>query len=71
MRLRAEGPGWDLSYLREKGRRVPDSVHIDDCRMAGKNTGPLTRDEARQILSEGSAAPCAICRPDSDLGLLD
>ncbi|MFI8769404.1 DUF6233 domain-containing protein [Streptomyces sp. NPDC053792] len=69
VRQRAEGPGWVLSYLRERGRRAPDSVHIGDCRMAGKNTDPLTRDEARRALAEGMRA-CAICRPDSDLGIL-
>ncbi|MFJ2058187.1 DUF6233 domain-containing protein [Streptomyces sp. NPDC087908] len=29
----------------------------------------LTRDEARRALGEGMRA-CAICRPDSDLGIL-
>ncbi|MER5966797.1 DUF6233 domain-containing protein [Streptomyces sp. NPDC002057] len=71
VRQRREEPGWVLAYLREQGRRVPDSVHIDDCRMAGKNIGPLTREEARQILHAGQVQACAICRPDSDLGLID
>lgn len=36
---------------------MPDSVHIDDCNMASKNTGPLTRDQARQLLSESKRGP--------------
>ncbi|MEU4066489.1 DUF6233 domain-containing protein [Streptomyces wedmorensis] len=49
---------------------VPDSVHLGDCRMAGKNADPLGRDEGRQALSTGRVRACAICRPFT-LGLLD
>ncbi|MEU6882464.1 DUF6233 domain-containing protein [Streptomyces sp. NPDC046712] len=71
LRLLPEGPGWVLSYLRERGRPVADSIHIGDCRLAGKNTRPLGRDEARQALTAGGIRACEICRPDSDLGILD
>ncbi|MEU1232164.1 DUF6233 domain-containing protein [Streptomyces sp. NPDC005828] len=50
-----KGPGRVLSYMRERGRRVPDGVHIGDCRMAGKNIDPLTRDEARRALRRPGA----------------
>lgn len=71
VRLLPEGPGWVLSYLRERGRPVADSIHIGDCRLAGQNARPLGRDEARQALTAGGIRACEICRPDSDLGILD
>ncbi len=66
-----EGPGWVLSFLREGGRPVPDSVHIGDCRLAARHRKPLSRDEARRALTDGGIRACEICRPDSELGILD
>nr|WP_150501268.1 hypothetical protein [Streptomyces venezuelae] len=40
VRQRAERPGWVLSYLREGGRPVADSVHIDGCRPAARHQKP-------------------------------
>ncbi|MET9438994.1 DUF6233 domain-containing protein [Streptomyces sp. NPDC006551] len=71
VRVLPEGPGWVLAYLRVGGRPVADSIHIGDCRMAGKITKPLSRDEARHALTAGGIRACDICRPDSDLGILD
>lgn len=64
-------PGWVLAHLREHGSPVPAAVHTDDCRLSGPHTKPLTRDEARRALTEGGLPACEICRPDSDLGILD
>ncbi|WP_405861246.1 hypothetical protein OG361_38615 [Streptomyces sp. NBC_00090] len=33
-----EGPALILSYLREGGRAVADSIHLGGCRMAAKHT---------------------------------
>ncbi|MGW8768259.1 DUF6233 domain-containing protein [Streptomyces sp. NPDC055815] len=71
VRVGPADPGWVLAYLRERGHRVPAAVHIGDCRLAGKNTSPLTRGEARRALAEAGLPACEVCRPDSDLGLLD
>lgn len=66
-----DGPSWVLSYLRERGQPVADSVHVGDCRMASHHTRPLSREQAlRAITSEGIRA-CEICRPDSGLGVLE
>ncbi|MFD7978777.1 DUF6233 domain-containing protein [Streptomyces sp. NPDC059071] len=69
VRVLPEGPGWVLSYLRERGRRIPDGIHIGDCALAGPNKDPISRDEARRALTEGAIRPCAVCRPETDLGI--
>ncbi|APE26745.1 DUF6233 domain-containing protein [Streptomyces venezuelae] len=73
VRQRAERPGWVLSYLREGGRPVADSVHIDGCRLAASHQKPLTCEEARRALADGRVRACEICRPDSEheLGILE
>ncbi|MFI8967000.1 DUF6233 domain-containing protein [Streptomyces sp. NPDC053493] len=70
VRVLPEGPGWVISYLRERGRRVPAAVHIGDCAMAGKNTDRISQDEARRLLAEGITRGCEICRPETELGIL-
>ncbi|MFJ9808965.1 DUF6233 domain-containing protein [Streptomyces sp. NPDC101158] len=52
-RLRREPPAFVLSYLREGGRPVPDSVHAGDCRMTSRNTKPVGAAEARRLLADG------------------
>ncbi|MFF2306040.1 DUF6233 domain-containing protein [Streptomyces sp. NPDC058128] len=71
VRPRPEGPGWGLSFLREGGRPVADSIHIGDCPMTAPHRRPLSREEARQALTAGGIRACDICRPDSELGILD
>ncbi|MFB7831991.1 DUF6233 domain-containing protein [Streptomyces sp. NPDC056056] len=66
-----EGPTWILSYLRAGARPVADSVHIGDCVMASHHTKPLSREQAREALTAGGIRACEICRPDSELGILD
>ncbi|MFF2573562.1 DUF6233 domain-containing protein [Streptomyces sp. NPDC058084] len=70
-RPRREPAAWVLSYLREGGRPVPDSVHAGDCRMTSRNTRPLTAPEARRLLAGGHVEACAVCRADSELGILE
>ncbi|MCX5231427.1 DUF6233 domain-containing protein [Streptomyces sp. NBC_00233] len=57
-----ESPGWVLSFLRECGRPVADSVHIGDCRLAARHR-TLSRHEARRALTDGGIRACEICRP--------
>ncbi|MFE5941543.1 DUF6233 domain-containing protein [Streptomyces sp. NPDC056480] len=39
--------------------------------MAAPHRRPLSRDDARQALTDGGIRACEICRPDSELGILD
>ncbi|MER6098325.1 DUF6233 domain-containing protein [Streptomyces sp. NPDC001728] len=50
---------------------VADSVHRGDCRLASHHTEPLTREQARQAITSGGIPACGICRPDSELGVLE
>ncbi|MET9953495.1 DUF6233 domain-containing protein [Streptomyces sp. NPDC006339] len=71
IRARREPPEWVLSYLRQGGRPVPDSVHRGDCHMVSGHTQPLTRKQALDALTDGRVHACAICRAGPDLGVLD
>ncbi|MFJ6578356.1 DUF6233 domain-containing protein [Streptomyces sp. NPDC091368] len=71
VRARLDGPPYVLSYLRERGQPVVDSVHLGDCRQTSHHTRPLTREQALQALTAGGIRACEICRPDSELGILD
>jgi hypothetical protein len=71
VRARREPPQWVLSYLRQGGRPVPDSVHRGDCHMVSGHTRPLTREQALHALTDGRIRACAICRADTELGLLE
>ncbi|MFH8577095.1 DUF6233 domain-containing protein [Streptomyces zaomyceticus] len=66
-----DGPTLVVSYLREGGQPVMDSVHLGDCRMASKHVRPLTDEQARRALAVDGIRACEICRPDAELGILD
>lgn len=70
-RPRPTSPAWVLSYLREHGKPVADSVHLGDCSLASRHTKPLTREQALQAITAGGIRACEICRPDSELGVLE
>ncbi|MEK9523988.1 DUF6233 domain-containing protein [Streptomyces venezuelae] len=65
------GPAFVLSYLRVGGKATADSVHLGDCRMVSHHTKPLDEQQARQAITAGGLRACEICRPDSELGVLD
>ncbi|MFG2776158.1 DUF6233 domain-containing protein, partial [Streptomyces sp. NPDC048350] len=71
VRTLPEGPGWVMSYLRVGGHPVADSVHIGDCSLAGPQKRPLGREQAREAMTGGGIRACEVCRPDSELGILD
>ncbi|MFF5924266.1 DUF6233 domain-containing protein [Streptomyces flavochromogenes] len=52
-----------MSFLREGGRPVADSIHIGDCSLAARHRKPLSREEARRALTDGGMRACEICRP--------
>jgi len=66
-----DGPAYVLSYLRAGGKATADSVHLGDCRMASHHTKPLDEAQARQAITSGGLRACEICRPDSELGVLE
>nr|PPQ62277.1 hypothetical protein C5F59_10855 [Streptomyces sp. QL37] len=64
-----EPPAWIVEQGIGVGRRVV-AVHQGWCRMSGKRTSPITRDEALRLLAEDPERACQQCRPDTDLGVL-
>ncbi|MFG2645897.1 DUF6233 domain-containing protein [Streptomyces sp. NPDC048370] len=60
-----------MSYLRVGGRPVANSVHIGDCALAGPQKRPLGQEQAREALTDGGIRACEMCRPDTELGILD
>lgn len=71
VRALPDAPAYVLSYLRKRGQPVADSVHLGDCRQVSHHTRPLTREQALQAITSGGIRACEICRPDSELGVLD
>ncbi|MFJ9808963.1 DUF6233 domain-containing protein [Streptomyces sp. NPDC101158] len=67
--LRSRGGRGVLPW--DGGRPVPDSVHAGDCRMTSRNTKPVGATEARRLLADGHVSACAVCRADSELGVID
>ncbi|MFE2832136.1 DUF6233 domain-containing protein [Streptomyces mirabilis] len=62
----------DPDWLIEQGLsgRAAVYVHVGGCRMAGKRSRGVERDQALRALAEGVDA-CTHCRPDSELGFLE
>jgi len=65
---RSPEPDW----LIEQGLtgRAAVYVHVGGCRMAGKRSKGVARDQALRSLAEGVDA-CTHCRPDAKLGYLE
>ncbi|MFL4491598.1 DUF6233 domain-containing protein [Streptomyces sp. VTCC 41912] len=61
-------PEWVLQ-LSIGGEGQPIAVHVGGCRTAGRRARPISREEAMRALAEG-VDPCALCRPDTELGIL-
>ncbi|MFJ4837148.1 DUF6233 domain-containing protein [Streptomyces sp. NPDC088746] len=62
-------PDWIVEQGIGVGRRIV-AVHQGWCRMSGKRTSPITRDEALRLLAADSGMACQQCRPDTELGVL-
>ncbi|WP_044378706.1 DUF6233 domain-containing protein [Streptomyces noursei] len=61
-------PDWVLQL--DVGRDArPVVVHVGACNLAGRRARPISREQASRALTEGLEA-CAICRPDTELGIL-
>lgn len=50
--------------------RAAVKVHVGTCALAGKGAAGVSADAARRALAEHVAA-CSVCRPDTELGVLD
>ncbi|MET9959425.1 DUF6233 domain-containing protein [Streptomyces sp. NPDC006326] len=65
-----ESPQWWIEYG-IGARRTPERVHTGDCRMTSRGR-PATAQSVREILlTAPSVVACPLCRPDSELGLLE
>lgn len=61
-------PDWVVQL--DVGRDAhPVAVHVGGCGTAGRRARPISREQAIRALTDG-LEPCALCRPDSELGIL-
>ncbi|MFE6620504.1 DUF6233 domain-containing protein [Streptomyces sp. NPDC057740] len=68
-------PGHPGTYVVQQ-KRTPDGpepavIHTTDCTMIEGTPHPIRPHEARAALTDPNIEPCAFCRPDSELGILD
>ncbi|MFJ9344758.1 DUF6233 domain-containing protein [Streptomyces sp. NPDC101733] len=65
-----EPPRWWIEYGIGVTSR-PDRVHTGECRITNRGK-PATREAAMEVLrTVPSVIACPLCRPDSELGLLE
>ncbi|MFF3015439.1 DUF6233 domain-containing protein [Streptomyces sp. NPDC057939] len=65
-----EPPRWWIEYGIGVSRR-PDRVHTGECRITSRGK-PATRETIIEVLrTVPSVIACLLCRPASELGLLD
>ncbi|MBV7701040.1 DUF6233 domain-containing protein [Streptomyces sp. TRM70350] len=50
--------------------RTPVAVHLGTCVLAGKGAAGASEQAARRALADQVEA-CAVCRPDTELGMID
>ncbi|WTF00392.1 DUF6233 domain-containing protein [Streptomyces sp. NBC_01613] len=62
-------PDWILELNRTTGH--PLAVHVGDCGMTGHRTQPVSHDGARRLLTTDQVPACPICRPDTELHIVD
>lgn len=64
-------PEWCVQYG-VGGRAVrPAMVHTSQCWAPGASMEGISRDQAIEALTSGGVPPCFLCRPESELGVLD
>ncbi|MFJ6501610.1 DUF6233 domain-containing protein (plasmid) [Streptomyces virginiae] len=65
-----EPPQWWIEYGIGVGR-APERVHTGNCPMSSRGR-PATAQSVREILlTVPDAVACPLCRPDTELGLLE
>ncbi|WP_329438111.1 DUF6233 domain-containing protein [Streptomyces canus] len=68
-RSRPRPPEWVVEVGIGTGK-PPLQVHAGTCHMIGSRRRPVSRDEARRLLTEGLRA-CTHCQPDTQLHIID
>ncbi|MFJ9105645.1 DUF6233 domain-containing protein [Streptomyces sp. NPDC102405] len=68
-RTRPQTPEWVVEVGIGTGK-PPVEVHAGTCHMIGSRRRPVSRDEARRLLTEGMRA-CTHCHPDTQLHIID
>ncbi|MEU4729578.1 DUF6233 domain-containing protein [Streptomyces sp. NPDC023588] len=65
-----EPPQWWIEYG-IGARRAPERAHTGDCALTSRGR-PATAQSVRELLlTAPDVVACPLCRPDSELGLLD
>ncbi|MEU6068617.1 MULTISPECIES: DUF6233 domain-containing protein [Streptomyces] len=70
-RVRRRSTGFVVQQKRTPGGPEPAVIHTDDCTMIEGTPHPIGDHEARVALTDPNIEPCAFCRPDTELGVLD
>ncbi|MFI8242917.1 DUF6233 domain-containing protein [Streptomyces sp. NPDC085866] len=63
--------GFVVQQKRTPNGPEPAVIHVDDCTMIEGIPHPIRDHEARVSLTDPNIEPCAFCRPDTELGVLD
>ncbi|MFD7605164.1 DUF6233 domain-containing protein [Streptomyces mirabilis] len=58
-----------IGRVRTLSGPVPSSVHVADCSMAGQFAFAVNAEDARLAITDANLEVCAICRPDTELGV--
>ncbi|GHH31345.1 DUF6233 domain-containing protein [Streptomyces rubradiris] len=61
--------GFVIQQKRTPAGPEPALIHLADCSMIEGAPHRIRADEARAALTEPTVAPCAFCRPDTELGI--
>jgi hypothetical protein len=64
-------PRFVVQQKRTPGGPEPAIIHVDDCSMIEGTPHPISEHDARVCLTDPNLEPCAFCRPDTELGILD
>jgi hypothetical protein len=62
--------GFVIDRQRTPHGAEPSSVHLNDCNMTSSLARGVSAEQARMAIAGGLEA-CVICRPDSELGILE
>lgn len=70
-RAQRQSTGFMIEQRRTPTGPQEATVHLDDCTMTSNYTHAVSAQDARLALTDAQLEPCAFCRPDTELGILD